>query len=151
MREISEQTFKIFLKDLNMKTLKKDVQKNESALVSIVYEFLDEVANFESDEYVINATVTHDVTFKVKANSYEEAEDADFYFSDCDDEYQTDYVVNSVEKIDANARNFVEYTKVKNFVAKFEASLSQEINDEFDDTADQVTFDDEDDVANEIA
>lgn len=139
------------MKDLIMNTLKKNVQKNESELVSIVYDFLDEVANFESDEYVINATVTHDVTFKVKANSYEEAKDADFYFSDCDDEYQTDYVVNSVEQIDVNARNFVEYAKVKNFIAKFAASLAQEIDDEFDDKADQVMFDDEDNVANEIA
>lgn len=139
------------MKDLIMNILKKNVQKNESELVSIVYDFLDEVANFESDEYVINATVTHDVTFKVKANSYKEAEDADFYFSDCDDQYQTDYVVNSVEQIDANARNFVDYAKVKNFVAKFAESLSQEIDDEFVDKADQVIFDDDDNVENEIA
>ena len=106
-----------------MKSLNKDLQKSKSALVSLVYDFLDEVATFESDEYEISAEVTHDVTFKVKANSVEEAEAAYFYFENNEDAYQTRYEVNSVSKVDASARESVDCLAVENFILKLLAAI----------------------------
>ena len=104
-----------------MSKLSKDLQLSEnSALVTLVYDFLDEVAEFESDEYEVRATVTHDVVFTVNASSEEEAEDdascrsfIDFY--DCDAS-QSNIEIDSVSKADTTAREAVDINAVTEFI-----------------------------------
>jgi hypothetical protein len=106
-----------------MSKLSKDLQLSEnSALVTLVYDFLDEVAEFESDEYEVHATVTHDVVFTVDASSEEEAEDAascssfiDFY--DCDAS-QSNIQIDSVSKADTTARDAVDIATVTEFITR---------------------------------
>ena len=102
-----------------MKVSKHDLQKSKSALVSLAYDFADDVAN--SGVYEVNAQVTFDVTYKVKADSASEAEDADFYFEECtyDDDNYLNRFVNSVTKVNASAREAVDRVVVENFIAKF--------------------------------
>ena len=106
-----------------MSKLSKDLQLSKiSALVTLVYDFLDEVAEFESDKYEVHATVIHDVVFTVDASSKEEAEDAascrsfiDFY--DCD-AMQSNIEIGSVSNADTTARDAVDITAVTEFITR---------------------------------
>jgi hypothetical protein len=96
--------------EVYMLVLKNDFQKSKSVLVSLVYDFLDDVATFDSGEYEVNAQVSFDVIYTVKADSASEAEDADFFTDEhtFDDDNYSSRFVNSATKVDASARDAVE-------------------------------------------
>ena len=101
-----------------MLVLKNDLQKSKSVLVSLVYDFLDDVATFDSGEYDVEADVHCVAYYKVKADSAKEAEDTDFCFDDCYTVDSTYHEVRSVTKVNASARSVVNPAAVENFIAK---------------------------------
>jgi len=103
-----------------MVSTNQNLGNSKSALVSLVYNFLDDVATFDSGEYEVNAQVSFDVIYTVKADSASEAEDADFFTDEhtFDDDNYSSRFVNSVTKVEASARDAVDRVAVENFIAK---------------------------------
>jgi hypothetical protein len=100
-----------------MLSTNKNLGNSKSALVSLVYDFLDDVATFDSGEYEIVADAHYTVTYKVKAGSAKEAEDAEFYFDECEADEPNFHEVRSVTKVNAEARSVVNPAAVENFIA----------------------------------
>ena len=100
-----------------MTVSKDDLQKSKSALATHVHNFVYGDATFDLGEYEVEAEVHYVVTYKVIADSAEEAEKIEFNCDECDGLEKKYHEVRSVKKVHPHGLCVVNSDAVKNLIA----------------------------------
>jgi hypothetical protein len=101
--------------------------KNNSNVDNLVYDFIDEVSHFNSNQYEVCLTKTISARYIVTAESKEQAEEIATSCAECNDiaesESIDDVSIESIDKVNIDARSAINEDVLDNFIKNFSSIL----------------------------
>jgi hypothetical protein len=94
---------------------------------NLVYDFIDEVSHFDSNQYEVCLTKTISARYIVIAESKEQAEEIATTCAECNDiaesESIDDIYIESIDKVNIDARSAIDEDILDNFIKNFSSIL----------------------------